>query len=143
MSASRLTLVIPTCLALLGCELTEPRWDLRRGEIELGASDSLHLETPAVVTAGEPATIAVRTYGGGCVRHGEVTLVNVSGMTATIEPYDSVVVEAPDNYACLAILRMFTHNADVTFPQPGDATLRIVGMVGGAVVTRERQLAVQ
>ena len=142
MAIPRSALFILTSLTLLGCGLTEPRWDLRRGEIE-GGADPLHLEIPAVVTAGEPATIAIRTYGNGCVRHGEVTLVSVTGMTAIVEPYDSVVVEAPGNYGCTDQLRTFTHTADITFPQAGDATLQVIGMVGGSVVTRERVLPVQ
>ncbi len=130
-------------LALSGCGLTEPRWGLRRAEIELSEFETLDVTLPAVITAGQPATIGIRTYGDdGCTRHGQVTTVNVTGTTATIEPYDSVIVAAPDNFACLSIVSRFTHTAAVTFPLSGSATLRVVGFAGGEVLTRDRALSV-
>jgi hypothetical protein len=135
---------ILSSFALSSCGLTEPRWDLRRAEIEHSELETLEVTIPAVITAGQPATIGIRTYGDdGCTRHGQVTTVNVTSTTATIEPYDSVIVAAPDNWACLSIVSLFTHTAGVTFPQPGRATLRVIGLANGDVVTRDLAISVQ
>ncbi len=110
----------------LACrEPTGLRWAVRRGTVEFYSGTS-RLDLPQAVVAGQPGLFTIWTYGGGCVRQA-YTRSSVSGSTAVLEPFDSVVVELPANMGCTDELRMFAHSATITFPEAGLATIRVVG----------------
>ena len=130
----------------LACEDQEPtalRWAVRRGTIETSDLTS-QLDVPQAVVAGQPGQFTVYTYGGGCVR-GAYTRASVSGSTAVLEPFDSVVVWLPANTGCTDELKMIPHSATITFPQVGLVTIRIVGWKepDGVEIAREKTITIQ
>lgn len=98
-------------------------WELRRGVIEF-YGDPIVIEHPDILVLGSSDSVAVRTYGGGCIRQG-VSEVTINGLTAVIEPFDSVHVAAQ---VCTSELRLFRHVVVVSFTERGTAVLRIVGL---------------
>jgi hypothetical protein len=98
-------------------------WELRRGIVEF-YGDPVVIEHADTFALGASGSVAVRTYGDGCIRQG-VTEVAVNGLTAVIEPFDSVHVAAQ---VCTDELRLFRHVVAVRFTERGTATLRVVGM---------------
>jgi hypothetical protein len=98
-------------------------WELRRGIVDF-SGDPIVIEHADTFALGTGGSVAVRTYGGGCIRQG-VSEVAVSGLTAVIEPFDSVHIAAQ---ACTRELRLFRHVVAVRFTERGSAILRIVGV---------------
>jgi hypothetical protein len=97
---------------------------MRRGVIEF-YDDPIVIEHPDTLALGSTGSVAVRTYGGGCVRQG-MSEVTIDGLTAVIEPFDSVHVAA--QVVCTSELRLFRHVVAVPFTERGTAILRIVGL---------------
>ncbi|MFQ6045953.1 MAG: hypothetical protein ACE5PT_06285 [Gemmatimonadales bacterium] len=108
-------------VTLATCGL-EPDWEVRRGTIEF-YGDPVVVDVPDTITLGTPAMVTVRTYGGGCHRKG-FTEVSVDGLTAAIDPYDSLWVGGG---GCPDILLHFEHAVSVELAEPGTATIRVVG----------------
>ena len=98
-------------------------WELRRGTVDF-YGDPIVIEHADTFALGTSGSVAVRTYGGGCVRQG-VSEVAVDRLVAVIEPFDSVHVAAQ---VCTDELRLFRHVVAVRFTERGTATLQIVGM---------------
>ena len=98
-------------------------WELRRGIVDF-YGDPIVIEHADTFALGASGSVAVRTYGGGCTRQGVIE-VAVNGLTAVIEPFDSVHVAAQ---VCTHELRLFRHVVAVQFTERGTATLRIVGL---------------
>ncbi len=115
-------------------------WELRRGVIEF-YDDPVIIEHADTLGVGSSGSVAVSTYGGGCIRQG-VSEVTINGMTAVIEPFDSVHVAAE---GCTDELRVFRHVVVVQFTERGTATLRIVGLSRPAdnEITVTRHVVVQ
>ena len=84
---------------------------------------------PDTVQAGTEFTVQVTTYGNGCYRKGE-TEVAASGSVVTITPWDYVDLGAG---ACPDLLLTFVHETTVAFPEPGAASVVIVGRAGGSM----------
>jgi hypothetical protein len=99
------------------------------------------VEVPAQVVAGSDFQVALRTWGGGCTRAGEVE-VRGSARTLELEPFD-YMVRGPD-IACPDLLGSFDHVATLRFASPGAAVVRIVGRrePGGDRITVERPVEV-
>ncbi|MBB4639061.1 hypothetical protein [Longimicrobium terrae] len=87
--------------------------------------DPVEVIAPESATAGQPFTVAIRTYGGGCIRQG-TTDVSVRGRTADLRPRDTRAEAA--GAVCTADLRLFRHEASVRIDEPGRATLRVHGV---------------
>ncbi|TVR60216.1 MAG: hypothetical protein EA422_14185 [Gemmatimonadales bacterium] len=111
--------------------------------------DPARIEVPSHVSAGEPFTVTVTTYGGGCVSQGEVE-VSLSGRQATVSPYDYDVradrrVTLPPNTICTAVLQHFTHEAELRFDHAGPARVTIRGQrrPSGEVISVNRTVLVQ
>ena len=136
-----LSLVGMLVLAGTACSsTTEPPGEERRPGLILGFSHGdPQIVLPDTVQAGTEFTVQVSTYGNGCYRKGE-TEVAASGNVATVAPWDYVDLGAD---GCPDILLTFVHEATVAFPQPGSASVVIVGRAGGSTgeepveVTRE------
>jgi hypothetical protein len=133
--------------ALLACQTTittdgEPgTFEVRRGTIWF-YGDPVTIEVADSVAAGAPLRVVVRTYGGGCVFQGYTRAV-VTGLQATVEPYDSVYAPG-ENEACTAELRHYLHETSVTFDAAGAATIRVTGRrePEGSTITQERSITV-
>jgi hypothetical protein len=139
--------VLLPLVGLLGAAVacpTEVEWELRRGVLEF-MGYPVDVTVPDTVPVNTPASITVRTYGGGCILGEAGEEVSVEGLLAVVEPYDSVWVGSP---GCRADLRIFGHIAQVQFGQQGTATVRVVGLFvsedGGTetVMTVERTIVV-
>ena len=87
--------------------------------------DSIDIRVPGTAAVGESVTIAVVTWGGGCVSKAE-TVVTTSGLSVLVEPMDRVTDPGPRG-ACTEQLLGFDHEATVVFDQTGDATVEIRG----------------
>ena len=115
--------IIPSIgVLLVACGLFGPEWKVQRGVIKHYA-DPVVLQLADSTTIGTPTIVAVVTYGGGCVRRGFVK-AEVDGLTAIVEPYDSVLVRAE---VCSLELKQFWHEVSLQFRQRGTATLRLTG----------------
>ena len=103
--------------------------------------DSAHVTAPESVALGEPATIVVKTAGGGCIRTGD-TEVQVTGLVAELTPYDHF---PSAGQICTADFRLNTHTVTVQFTQRGQATVRVRGRAqpSGQIVTVVRQITVR
>lgn len=119
---------------------TEPPGEERRPGLILGFNHGdPQIVMPDTVQAGTGFTVQVSTYGNGCYRKGE-TEVAASGNVVTITPWDYVDLSAG---GCPDLLLTFVHEATVAFPEPGSASVVIVGRSGGSMgeepveVTRE------
>ena len=103
----------------------EWRWAVRRGTIVTSAAGPTVI-WPSEVVAGQPLPVTVYTFGNGCVTPA-YTNSTVSGDTAVVEPFDSVIVQLPPNHTCAQKSYLFAHSASVVFAQAGSGTIRIIG----------------
>jgi hypothetical protein len=139
----RFSFALLVLLALAGCKgLLGPDYVSRLAVIEFTESDSVVVEVPATVTRGVVFEVAITTYGGGCVRQGD-TQVEVSGLTANVEPYQLVV--ADEDVICTQELRTFRNVAQLRFNQAGTGRIRFHGLsrIAGDTITVERTVVVQ
>ncbi len=127
-----------SCLILVGCIVTAD-WVVTRGVIQFHGQ-GVQIDLPDTVAANSPFTVGVITYGGGCKRKGS-TEVMVDGLTAAIEPYDSV---HPAPEVCTTELELYLHKATLHFAERGTAIVRVTGMVEPAdtVLTVTRDVVV-
>jgi hypothetical protein len=91
------------------------------------------LEAPDTVVAGQPFEVLVRTYGSnGCWREAG-SAVEGSGLTRTVTPYDRNPAAEDRTIACPDVVVRLPRTARLTFSEPGEAVLRVLGrrMVGG------------
>jgi hypothetical protein len=104
-------------------------------------ADTVVVEVPAAATRGVGFDVAVTSYGNGCFEQAD-TEVEVSGLTATVDPYQLVAV---GDVNCLDQGRTFRHVAQVRFDQAGTAIVRFRGLSQstGDTVTVERTVVVQ
>jgi hypothetical protein len=93
----------------------------------IGYPDNLAIQAPDTVTAGEPFTVTLRTWGSnGCWRRHR-TDVSVDGLVATIVPRD----ERPGSgRTCTQAPVEIEHEASVTFAEPGDGRVDVAGSDG-------------
>ncbi len=111
------------------------------------------LELPAEFQVNQPGTVAVTTFGNGCVSFAR-TEVTVQGLIATVEPYDYDDALRQDLTAlavCNDVGRSFRHPADLVFATTGEATIQFTGLhewldsVGwhDSIITVERRVPVR
>lgn len=116
------------CIAILalaasaGCDpvFGGPDWNVRIGTLST-VEPAASIDVPASAVAGEPFTVLVRTSGGGCDRAAGTLAVPGGPARTAIVPSDSVYV---GDDVCPTVLRVFEHEARVTFPEPGEKTVR-------------------
>jgi hypothetical protein len=84
----------------------------------------LQLQIPGTVQRGQDFTVAVTTYGGGCISKGD-TEVDRNEPTPVITPYD-IDISRPDTY-CTLILKYIKHEAVLRFDTPGVSAVTIRG----------------
>lgn len=116
--------------------------DLSTGVIEqrhvgtIGYPDNLQITLPDTVQAGQSFTVTVRTLGSDGCWERDRTDVDVSGLTATIVPYDTRQVGR--GATCTLGIVEIMHDATLTFGQPGVGRIDIRGRDG----TAERSVVV-
>ena len=87
-------------------------------------ADSATVTLPDTVSRLQPVTVAVTSYGGGCITQGE-TDVAVSDLLAVIRPYR---YEVTGSHAfCEDAVRLFQHVATIQFAKAGQAEVRVIG----------------
>ena len=104
--------------------------------------DPPRVTAPASVLVGDPVTVSVTSYGGGCVRKGYTDVVQGERMTVSVRPYDLYVGDG--KVVCTDELALYQHDVTLRFDQPGTATIRIHGtrMPGGEPITLTRTVVV-
>ncbi len=102
------------------------------------------VEAPDTVSAGEPFTVTVRTFGGGCIGQGD-TRAEVRGRVVTLRPLDVHTTRHPGPVVCTSDLVFYTHRVEVRLTEPGVATIRVIGREAPAdsLITIERSVVVR
>ena len=138
----RLSFAPLALLALAGCGITGPESTRRLAVIEVAEGGPVVVEAPATATRGVTFQVAVNSYGDGCTGQGD-TRVEVSGLTATVEPYQFVVVDG--NAGCSQELRTYRNVAQVRFEAAGTGRIVFRGrsQITGQTLTVERTVTVQ
>ncbi len=121
-------------------EPLKPGISVRRVARILFANDRVLVDVPAAAVAGVPLTVAVTTYGGGCVGE-DTTVTFVEGLHADVVPYQRVIT----GVACTLELRITKRQVAIVFPAAGRATVRVIGRAspGDSVVVVERGVTVR
>ncbi len=88
-----------------------------------GEADGV-LEAPLSARVGEPITVVVNTYGGGCISAESISVGERSG-AIELTPFDRD--ESPGRDACTLELRRLSHPTDVEFAAQGTALLIVHG----------------
>ena len=116
----------------------------RRPGVLAHYGDPVRVTLPERAAVGEPVRVVVTTYGGGCIAQGE-TEAAVVGLAADVTPYDYVAVRLPPHGACTMELRLYVHEATLTFAAAGRATVRVHGreVPGGRPLTVAREIVVE
>lgn len=133
--------VLLTCFLLAGCSdgPTKPgaehtfateqengfTWALQHGIVEF-YGDSVRIDLPAAARTGETFTVTVGSIGEHCSRPGE-TRVDSETAKAIILPLDWNVADSQDR-ACISIMRVHEHTAELSFDSPGTAIVQVRGL---------------
>jgi hypothetical protein len=108
-------------LALAGCSLgTDPY------QVVVGSINQASIVVPESATAGQAFQVSFRTVGSDGCWGRQRTDVSVSGMTATVTPYDRILTR--QGSTCTLEPVVINHAASVTFSTPGEAVIRFVGL---------------
>jgi hypothetical protein len=97
--------------------------EIRPGIIEYFGESADVVDAPAAV-AGEPFTVTVATYGGGCEMADSLE-VSLAADGAELAPYDRTYI--PAGSACTTVLRRFPRTTELVFEAPGEKTLTVHG----------------
>jgi hypothetical protein len=85
------------------------------------------LEAPDTVEAGQAFDILVRTYGpDGCWRE-DGAVASVTGLVATVTPYDRDRGAEDRSRACADMVVRLPRTVRLVFTEPGEAVLRVLG----------------
>ena len=87
--------------------------------------DEVVLEAPDTVAAGTAFPVVVRTLGRSACWEVARTEVENRPAAAEILPVDRD--RMTEGLACAAVLVTLLHDAELTFTEPGEATIRVVG----------------
>ena len=117
-------IVIAASVLLTSCDsVTGPNERLVVGTVAF-FSDPVVIEVPDTVSVSVPFSVSVHTFGGGCKRIGPTEVV-INGLDAEITPFDYTMTG--DGVVCTDILRVFDHEASLTFAAAGSATVTFRG----------------
>jgi hypothetical protein len=140
---------VATLWLLVACAAAEPEESalLKQGErgpaVLAHFGDTAAIEVPESTRVGEPTTVRITSFGGGCIRP-DTTEAEVSGLSAVVRPYRVEPSELPPKSGCPLVLRFDRHTAQLRFSQPGRARVRILGLArpGDHPFVIERELQV-
>ena len=83
------------------------------------------LSAPSAVRVGADFQMAITTFGGGCERGGDTSVI-VTETGATVIVYDFTTATRP-GVVCTTILKRMPHVVTFRFTKPGDALIRVWG----------------
>lgn len=83
------------------------------------------LTAPDTVQAGEEFQITITTYGGGCERAGDTSVI-MADASAAVMVYDFTTATHP-GVVCTAILKRMPHDVTLRFAKPGAAVIQVWG----------------
>lgn len=97
------------------------------GIIHFGSDNTMPdvLSAPEIVRAGEEFKLTITTFGGGCDRQGQ-TSVMYSDQGASVMVYDITTATRPD-VSCIAVAKRLPHTIALRFEKPGVALIRVWG----------------
>lgn len=104
--------------------------------------DDVVVDAPETVTAGETFEVVVRTVGNsGCWEVARTEVENGPAL-AEILPVDRD--RMTEGLVCTGVLVELEHRAELTFTEPGEATIRVVGrLVVGEDFSQGEELVVE
>ena len=91
------------------------------------------ISAPETVQAGVPFEVIVRTFGGSCIDPDGLE-VNMERNLAVLVPYDLYTIPGR-GVDCPLIFEAESHTAQLTFSEPGSATIRVEGRSENYAVT--------
>jgi hypothetical protein len=83
------------------------------------------LTAPASVGVREDFQVTINTFGGGCEREGDTSVI-MSATGATLIVYDITAATRPD-VICTAVVKRLPHIVALRFEKPGEALIRVWG----------------
>lgn len=83
------------------------------------------ISAPATVRAGEGFEVTITTFGGGCEREGETSVI-LTGSGATLMVYDFTTATHP-GVVCTMIFKRLPHRVTLNFSEPGEKIIRVWG----------------
>lgn len=129
-------------VALQGCAWPTGVGEERRVATISYYGDPVRIELPTTVSRGENFTVRVTTYGGGCIRKGNM-VVELAASAAELTTYDHEVSHTMGG-VCTDDLRLYEHTATMRFHNPGTARITVHGVErpSGKMISVERMLLV-
>ena len=128
--------------SLCACSLDYGYVQTLPATLELSDADSVVFLVPSTVQQDVPFDVSVRSYGGGCVTKGPFDVLTPFDTVAVLNPYE--IVRSGSGVVCTQELRVFTHSATLTFAQPGQVEVRVVGRDrAGVSMSRTKLVEVQ
>jgi hypothetical protein len=126
-------MIVPTLLLLsvvafseLGTQPPNPQQARVPGIIDFGTDGKKDvLSAPTRVRVGEDFEIKVTTYGGGCDREGDTSVI-ILATGAAVMVYDLTVATHP-RVICPAVVKRMPHTVTLRFEKPGEALIQIWG----------------
>ena len=115
----------------------------KQGFSDLGTivsfGDTAAITVPDSAGVGKSFSVSIETFGGGCTQEVDRTEHEVQDMVADITPWDwnSGALDCP------ADVKLLHHEVQLSFDQPGTATIHIIGLEEGVQGSTEIQLARQ
>ena len=104
---------------------TAPLWVVEPGVIFVSGVQANVVTAPDTVAVGTSFTAVVTTLGSSSCTRAAGAHVGVSGLTATVVPFDSV---PGDKHAtCTSDLRAFPRDVSLTFGAAGQAAIAVAG----------------
>lgn len=125
----RLPICAIACLLAAGCNpfrIIENVTSVSMPSLLYAASgERARIVVPDTVAVGAAFKLQVTTFDPGCgVRPDRTEVASIAVDTVAVTPYDL----ENDVFACGGeVIRFFTHDASITFNQPGRAIIKIVG----------------
>jgi hypothetical protein len=126
-------MIVPTLLLLsvvafseLGTQPPNPQQARVPGIIYFGTDGKKDvLSAPTRVGVGEDFEIKITTFGGGCDREGDTTVI-ILASGAAVMVYDLTVATHP-RVICPAVVKRMPHTVTLRFEKPGEALIQIWG----------------
>ena len=83
------------------------------------------LTAPDVVRVNEDFNVTITTFGGGCERKGDASVV-ITATGAAVMVYDFTEATYPD-VVCTGVVKRLPHTVTLRFEKPGAAVIQIWG----------------
>lgn len=122
-----------------GCPLDPAEREERLGVIQVLPQFPVQVGVPDSAPVNEAFVVSVVTHAGRCLRAGP-THVRKDGMAVDVRPYDLHL----GGRDCTSDAAFHRHIAMLRFEQPGEATVRFIGLghPGGEILTVARTVTI-